>query len=734
MQVACPVCETQVDYETVEITDKSFYCPTCEMDVSIEGLISSQLVSKFDDSPTRTMTVDVSKGVEVEKGSFIGKFEILEEVGAGGFGSVYKARDRELDRVVALKVPKGSAASEINAGLFLREAQLAASVRDPNIVVVHEIGKDGDRSFICSDFIDGATLKAWAHQTKPSVKQCCKLIIRIAKSLQRAHDAKLIHRDLKPANILMDSDGNPFITDFGLAKRIVTDEIGNVLASQTGGEKRREIVGTPAYMSPEQAIGDLSLINKKTDIYSLGVILYELVVGKRPFNGSSASLIQDVLYQDPEKPLEANEKVPKALSAIIEKAMSKNQRDRFESAAEFAEDLQRFVDGAPTKTSPLTLAENVFYQMSKHRMVVVVCLAVVLAVCITAVTAPFTGRVSYAAPFVVPPAEKVPMAKVTITTEPARATIAIVPIHPEYRTPMLDEMIQPDQVTPVTMELPAGDFIIEAYMPGMKDGGVFEVRRSVSGTNAENGESMEFRTIPIVPVDTSGLSVVQGDTLDVPTSTPYQMQYLQAEERTIKPFLIQTTEVTCKQYTDTMEDLPYYLKREKDAEKGDQFPVTFVQLKEARAYAEKIGMRLMEYEEYYLLASKGLDPAVFIDAIKKKINCWDHLPVKSYSQGIIEGENVSIPIYGLFTNVAEMTNTTRVSDTIVKTGFQAKFFDAFVITGAPKEHLSGNEPIVHLFNVGSFGYGSETDLNFKEPLLGFRCVKSLKPRFIKLKN
>lgn len=734
MQVACPVCETQVNYETVEITDKSFYCPSCETDVSIEGLVSSQLVSAFDDSPTRTMTVDVSKGVEVEKGSFIGRFEILEEVGAGGFGSVYKAHDRELDRVVALKVPKSSAASEINAELFLREAQLAASVRDPNIVVVHEIGKDGDRAFICSDFIEGATLKAWAHRTKPSFKDCCKLIIRIAKSLQKAHDAKLIHRDLKPANILMDSDGNPFITDFGLAKRIVTDEIGNVLASQTGGEKRREIVGTPAYMSPEQAIGDLSLINKKTDIYSLGVILYELIVGKRPFSGSSASLIQDVLYQDPEKPLEANEKVPKALSAIIEKAMSKNQRDRFESAAEFAEDLQRFVDGTPTKTSPLTPAENIFYQVSKHRMVVVACLAVVLAVCITAVTLPFAGEVSYSVPFVVPPAKEVPMAKVTITTEPARATIAIVPMHPLYRTPMLDEIIQPAQLSPVTVDLPAGEFIVEAYMPGMKGGGVYEVRRSVSGTSADKRESIEFPSIPIVPVDTSGLSSVKGDTLDVPTSTPYQMQYLQTEERSIEPFLIQRSEVTCKQYTHTMGGLPYYLNREKVAEKGDQFPVTFVQLKEARFYAEKIGMRLMDYEEYFLLVSKGIDPAVFIDAIEKQINCWDHAPVKSYSQGVIEGENVSSSIHGLFTNVAEMTNTTRVSDTIVEAGLQAKFFDAFVITGAPKERLSGKEPEVHLFNVGTFGYVSETDLNFKKPLRGFRCVKSLKPRFIKLKK
>ena len=354
------------------------------------------------------MTIDLSNDIAIKPGGFIGKFEILEIVGEGGFGSVYKARDHELDRIVALKVPKGSDASEINAELFLREAQLAASVRDSNIVAVHEIGRDGDTSFICSEFIDGDTLKAWTRENHPSIIDCCNLIIRIAKSLQKAHDAELIHRDLKPANILMDSEGTPYITDFGLAKRIATDEIGNVLASKTASENRREIVGTPAYMSPEQAIGDLSLINRRTDLYSLGVILYELVVGKRPFNGSSATLIQDVIYQNAVEPAKANENVPKVLSAIIKKAMSKNQHERFDSASEFAEELQRFVAGKPTITSPLTVTENILYQASKHRLIVAASVVVVLAVCITAVISPLGAEQNAACPICDSAGEKDP--------------------------------------------------------------------------------------------------------------------------------------------------------------------------------------------------------------------------------------------------------------------------------------------------------------------------------------
>jgi len=732
MQVSCPVCETRIDYETVQLTDKSIYCPSCESDVSIEGLITSRLISEFNDSPTRTMTIDLSNDIAIEQGSFIGKFEILEIVGEGGFGSVYKARDHELDRIVALKVPKGSAASEINAELFLREAQLAASVRDSNIVAVHEIGRDGDTSFICSEFIDGDTLKAWARENQPSIIDCCNLIIRVAKSLQKAHDAGLIHRDLKPANILMDSDGTPYITDFGLAKRIATDEIGNVLASQTGGENRREIVGTPAYMSPEQAIGDLTLINKKTDIYSLGVILYELVVGKRPFNGSCASLIQDVLYQKAVEPAKANEKVPKVLSAIIDRAMAKNQHERFDSAFEFAEDLQRFVAGEPTITSPLTLTETVLYQLSKHRLIVAASIIVVLAVCITAVVSPLGAEDNAAVPFVIPPAKKIPMAKVTITTNPARATIAIVPIHPVYRTPILAEIIQPNQQTPVVVDLPAGDFIVEAFIPGMKDGGVHEVRRTVVPAFALRGQATQFRTIVLKDIDMSNIASVNGGNVDVPLTTPDGVNPYEHESRAITPFYIQQTEVTCKQFSDVMGRLPSLLARSNDPIAEEDYPVTLFELEDALEFAERIGMRLLEYDEYYFLVSRGCSIEAIKDAVRGGANCWEIKPVKSYDVDLIDGELVSKEIYGLFSNVAEATGSTRISDRIVAQGLQAMVSKSNIVAGAPTKYFDGVGAPLSTFHFGKFRLEDISGRGLSDPSIGFRCAKSRVPRFIKL--
>lgn len=731
MYVSCPVCETRIDYETVGANDKSIYCPSCKSDVSIEGLITSRLVSKFDDSPTRTMTIDLSNDIAIKPGGFIGKFEILEIVGEGGFGSVYKARDHELDRIVALKVPKGSDASEINAELFLREAQLAASVRDSNIVAVHEIGRDGDTSFICSEFIDGDTLKAWTRENHPSIIDCCNLIIRIAKSLQKAHDAELIHRDLKPANILMDSEGTPYITDFGLAKRIATDEIGNVLASKTASENRREIVGTPAYMSPEQAIGDLSLINRRTDLYSLGVILYELVVGKRPFNGSSATLIQDVIYQNAVEPAKANENVPKVLSAIIKKAMSKNQHERFDSASEFAEELQRFVAGKPTITSPLTVTENILYQASKHRLIVAASVVVVLAVCITAVISPLGAEQNAAAPFVIPPAKKIPLARVTITTKPARATIAVIPLHPVYRTPILDEIIQPSEQTPVVVDLPAGDFIVEAYIPGMKDGGVHEVRRTVAPAFAMRGQTTQFRTIVLKDIEMSNISSVSGGAVDVPQTTPDGVSPYEYETRDITPFYIQQTEVTCKQYSDVMGKLPSLLTQSKDPIANADYPVTLFELEDALEFAERIGMRLMEFDEYYFLVTNGCRIEAVKDAIRDGVNCWEINPVKSCDVDLIDGKLVSKEIYGLFSNVAEATGSTRISERIVAQGLQALLSKSNIVAGAPMKYFDGKGAPLSTLHFGKFKQEDVSGRSLSDPYIGFRCVKSHFPRFIK---
>lgn len=274
----------------------------------------------------------------------LGRFEIIEQVGEGGFARVFLANDPNLDREVALKVPKPHVLlSAESVARFQREARSAAILSHPNIVPVYESGSLGPIQFIASEFCPGPTLRQWFSENgkKPNPKMAVEIVCCLADALQHAHQRGIIHRDLKPANIILvegerSTASRLRITDFGLARQLSDDE------SLTANGA---IVGTPAYMSPEQARGK-DVVDHRTDIYSLGMILYELLTGKSPFKRKNhMSSIAAVINEAIPAVRESNPKIDLDLEAVCLKALEKDPSSRYQSAHELGTDLQRWIDG-----------------------------------------------------------------------------------------------------------------------------------------------------------------------------------------------------------------------------------------------------------------------------------------------------------------------------------------------------------------------------------------------------
>ncbi len=283
-------------------------------------------------------------------------YEILEELGRGGMGIVYKARQRSLDRTVALKILRlGGAASTVDVARFRSEAQAAARLDHPNIVPVYEVGETRGQLYFTMRFVAGETLAARLARGPLESREAAELVSSVANAIQYAHEQGIYHRDLKPSNILIDPDGIPHVTDFGLAKEIEGD--GDL--TETGA-----VLGTPSYMSPEQATGASDRIDATTDVYGLGSVLYHALTGRPPFQAATpVTTILAVIEQDPPPPRVLQPSIDRDLELVVLKCLQKPQDLRYESARELAHDLRAYRDGdsvSARSTSIVDVVSRIF--------------------------------------------------------------------------------------------------------------------------------------------------------------------------------------------------------------------------------------------------------------------------------------------------------------------------------------------------------------------------------------
>lgn len=644
-----------------------------------------------------------------EERQSIGTFDLLEMLGEGAFGCVWKARDRKLDRIVALKLPRGAGLNAAEAAAFLREAQAAAQLRHPNIVAIFGVERDERTAYIVSEYIDGLNLKEWLKQNQPTFEDAARLSVKLAEALAHAHAQGVVHRDMKPANILLDRAGEPHITDFGLAKRLSAD------SSIHSGQ---HVLGTPAYMSPEQAAGDSKNVGPRSDLYSLGIILYELLTGIRAFEGDQQTILRQVLSAEPKPPRQVRPEIPAGLETICLKAIAKERDERYPSVQEFAADLNRFLRSEPVQARP-PRATHGGRQWTRRRFAGVA-VSALIPLGGYALWSGFSGQ------------RDENYRPIELTTNPVGAEIWFIPLDKLTGEPDATRIIHAGR-SPVSLEIAPGDYLVEAVLDERR---FHEVYRHVPDVTETLHEAVVHRfstsrpgkpivlpavLIPAVSI-TEGMAHVAGAGRFAMGDQIHDSSCL----RQIPDFYMDAFELTSGQFRlELAGKLPPYLRVE-DLPDSHAIPLRF---DGAMAAAEHIGKRLADEAEYEFAATAGGTRRYpWTGLLAEVASPASFGPVDSFPLDRVDLDP-QVPIFGLCSNVAEWTITWASRNPHDDSGAKPQ-------TDSPGEYRivrGGNERVVE-------GDASITEemrdprartsvwRTKRKPGLGARFVRSAKPR------